>query len=374
MSDVTFGSLPVLYRPKLFKDYYGQPHVVSQLNGFIKRKRWPQTILITGNSGCGKTTLARIIARYINCKNPADDGTPCGECRSCKMEVSSNPDIHEKNMADTRGIDDVRSLTESAKSVPMFGGQRIFILDEIHMLTGAAANAFLKMLEEPPKRTVFILATTNPEKLLGTILGRCHRLEIRPIPPEVMSKRIRIISKREGWDLREVDGGAEIVKGICEMSNGQMRDAISMLDNALAAVSGNPDIDPKSLLSELLRTSEAELDKQAAHLVAGVLTQNLKMTLSSVRSVENARGLLNKTRWLIEFLLDKYTNTVKFTPYSGRIYAGLVKELTIKTDPMTLLRLQHQLALIELQFNSLSVPENILMASALGEFIASLRK
>ncbi len=363
-------SLTLKYRPRFLEDMVGQDHIAAEILGMLKTQRFPQTILLNGESGCGKTTTARMIAQYIHCKNP-DKKTyaPCGECTSCSYG-EAHPDVHEMNMAEQRGIDDVRALIQSAKSMPTVGENRIFIIDEIHAMTTQAAQAFLKPLEEPSARTMWILCTTNPEKLPTAILGRCHKFNVKRIEPEVLMKRLSRIAKKEGHDLKEMDGGDKILKLMADLSNGRMRDAISILEKLIFAVSSGQKFDAKTLMSTFLATAESDLEKASAALLAAMFTSDLKGMLKSVRVTNNARGLLSKTRWLLMYLLDSAIGEAKYAPYNAKLFSKLASEKNIKVNLNRVVRLQYVLLEMESRFNSMSVDENVIMLSTLGNEIA----
>ena len=361
-------SLAVKHRPHSILGLVGQDHVVTQVRGMVKSKRFPSAILISGDSGCGKTTLSRIISLTVNCKNLNQSTlAPCGECHPCKLGKSS-PDYMEVNIGDTRGIDDIRGLTQSAKSMPVISNNRIIVLDEVHQLLAAGANALLKSLEDSPPRTLWILATTNPEKLLPTIVGRCLKLNLTTIEPDIIAKRLRIIAKREGVDLKTFEGGADIVRTIVDLSNGRMRDAISILESALFAIQSSKDMDAKKILQNFLNTGEANLEQLAADLLIALLTSDVKTIVRVARTSGNCRGILQKLRWIIQYLLDNAAGVAKYTPYGAKLFARAAKEQNLRLQLTLLIQIQYLLVEIEVRFNSSSVDESVLFLSMLGNF------
>lgn len=362
-------SLAVKYRPKILEDLVGQDHLVSQLRGMFKSGRVPSALLLAGPSGVGKTTTARMIARYLNCKNP-DPAThaPCGTCISCKYG-DGHPDFLELNIADTRGIDDVRALIASSKSMPVMGENRVYLLDECHQLTPQGAQALLKPLEEPPARTLWILATTNPEKLPATVRGRCHQFAVKPIEPPDLKRRLGRIARLEGVDTKAIEGWPSILKIIADLSNGRMRDSIQMLESVIYALHSGKEVDAKSVIQSFLSSTEAELDESAARLLVGILDGNLKACLTEIRGSGNARGVLNKLRWLIVYLTDNSIGLAKFVPWSGKAFAKLAKEASLKINLAVLLGIQQLLIEIEARCNSLSLDDSIVMSAMVADFV-----
>lgn len=366
--EMKLSNLSVEYRPNSINDLVGQEQTVSQIRGMFKGGKMPQTFLISGDTGCGKTTTARILARTALCTDLADGLTPCGECFSCKAG-DAHPDILEANMAVTRGIDDARAMVDQATSMPSMGKKRIFIIDEVHMWTTQAESAFLKPLEEPQPHTIWILCTTDPQKLKKTILDRCKKLPIRQIEPKLLMKRIAYISKKEGFDLTEREDGEKILRTISDMSSGHMRPAIELLESVLLMLHSGDKLDTKQLLTAILTSGEGDIEKAAAYLLASVLNGDLKDVVQQVRGSENVRGLLNKTRWLIQYLLDNAVGMAKYTPYSGKIFASVAKQNDIKIKLKMLIRMQMLLIDIETKMNSMSLDEGVLMLSMVGSFM-----
>lgn len=521
----TTTSLAVKYRPRTLDDLVGQDAVATQVRGMVKSGRFPSTIGLFGESGSGKTTISRMIARYVNCLSPSkDDGSPCNECASCTYG-DAHPDLHELNMADNRGIDDIRNLIQSAKSMPTLGNRRVFILDEVHacftadtkimlsngsfitmaelgervaakqkvrvasynhvkgeveakkvthflpktkyatelrrvgvrqmgtvgyidctydhkiwstksdawvkaedlqghtllsninvlstvvsidssedvsendkvdvydltvadnhnyfvlpsggvcpvLVSNCTPQAFqtlLKPLEDAPPHTMWLLATTNPEKLPSTILGRCHKFQIKPIPEEAIVKRLRVIAKKEGVDFKEVEGGKEILSTIANVSNGRMRDSISSLESVLFALASGKEFTPKQLIAEFATTAEANLDKAAAEFLYYVLKGDAKGVISTVLATKNVRGIINKTRWLAHGLVCQSVNQPFFKTYAWNCFNALLrKDNGVKVRLSLLLEIQHLLVTVETQLNSVSIDETVLFTSAVGNFL-----
>lgn len=213
------------YRPKVFADVYGQEHVTSTLKNEIKESRIAHAYLFTGSRGTGKTTCAKILAKAVNCENSVD-GEPCNECEVCKgLDSGTIYDVVEIDAASNNGVDNIRDLREEANYTPSRGKYRVYIIDEVHMLSTGAFNALLKTLEEPPAHVIFILATTEVHKLPATILSRCQRFDFKRIQPETMSVRLKQVAKLEGMEL---DDDAAIL--IARIADGALRDGLSILD------------------------------------------------------------------------------------------------------------------------------------------------
>lgn len=213
------------YRPKVFADVYGQEHVTSTLKNEIKENRIAHAYLFTGSRGTGKTTCAKILAKAVNCENSVD-GEPCNECEVCKgLDSGTIYDVVEIDAASNNGVDNIRDLREEANYTPSRGKYRVYIIDEVHMLSTGAFNALLKTLEEPPAHVIFILATTEVHKLPATILSRCQRFDFKRIQPETMSVRLKQVAKLEGMELND---DAAIL--IARIADGALRDGLSILD------------------------------------------------------------------------------------------------------------------------------------------------
>lgn len=218
------------YRPNKFSDVYGQPHIVSTLLGEIRSGRIAHAYLFTGTRGTGKTTCAKILAKAVNCLNP-QNGDPCGECEICKSFDSGDLlDVVEVDAASNNGVDYIRDLRETANFTPAKAKYRVYIIDEVHMLSDSAFNALLKTLEEPPEYMIFILATTEVHKVPATILSRCQRFDFHRIPVSAIASRIKYVAKNENIDIDD-----DAVNIIARFADGALRDALSLLDRCVSA-------------------------------------------------------------------------------------------------------------------------------------------
>ena len=222
------------YRPTRFADVIGQEHITTTLKHQVSSDRPAHAYLFCGTRGTGKTTSARILARAVNCLNP-EDGEPCGKCEACLITASEGAsDITEVDAASNNSVNDVRDLIENAQYAPLKLRRRVFIIDEVHMLSGAAFNALLKTLEEPPEHILFILATTEPQKLPATIISRCQRFDFHRISITDIKRTLASVLSRAGASIE--DGGLTL---IARAAQGGMRDALSLADQCLAFCGDN---------------------------------------------------------------------------------------------------------------------------------------
>ena len=222
------------YRPTRFADVIGQEHITTTLRNQVSSDRPAHAYLFCGTRGTGKTTSARILARAVNCLSP-EDGEPCGKCEACLITASEGAsDITEIDAASNNSVNDVRDLIENAQYAPLNLRRRVFIIDEVHMLSGAAFNALLKTLEEPPEHILFILATTEPQKLPATIISRCQRFDFHRLSMTDLKKTLKSVLSQAGASIE--DGGLSL---IARAAQGGMRDALSLADQCLAFCGDN---------------------------------------------------------------------------------------------------------------------------------------
>ena len=289
------------YRPKNFDEVVGQAHISEVLKNAIEKNRIAHAYIFSGPRGTGKTTAARIFTKALNCTDNKHS-QPCDKCSNCKEIADSNSiDVMEIDGASNRGIEEIRALRDNSRFAPTSSKYKIYIIDEAHQITDAAFNALLKTLEEPPEHVIFILATTDPQKIPLTILSRCQRFKFRPLSTAEITSHLEKLSKLEKFD---VDKGA--MRLIAQISNGSIRDSLSMLDQV---VSFSPD--------------EKVTDKTVRDLI-GLSPLELIATLVDLIIEKNAKGILEKIAQIAsegyDFLqvardLREYFRKLTFTNY-----------------------------------------------------------
>ncbi|MCS7278918.1 MAG: DNA polymerase III subunit gamma/tau [Thermodesulfobacteriaceae bacterium] len=283
------------YRPKTFKEVVGQSHVVKTLVNALKQGKLSHALLFSGIKGTGKTTVARIVAKALNCKNLQDKYEPCNECLNC-LEINKGiyVDVIEIDAASNRGIDQIRDLIENLKYSPAKGKAKVYIIDEVHMLTKEASNALLKSLEEPPSHVYFILATTEPNKLIPTILSRCQRYDFKRLDPTLITKYLADICQRENY---EIDLSA--LEILAKEAQGSIRDALSLLDQAMAyGVKTKEDLisafgwHEVTLVEELAKTLLERNFKEALKLAQKIYQDGIDLVYLMEKMTEFFRELL----------------------------------------------------------------------------------
>ena len=305
------------YRPKVFSDVYGQDHVTSTLKNEIKNGRVSHAYLFTGSRGTGKTTCAKILAKAVNCEHNVD-GEPCNECEVCKgLDNGSIYDVVEIDAASNNGVDNIRELRDETNYAPSRGKYRVYIIDEVHMLSTGAFNALLKTLEEPPAHVIFILATTEVHKLPATILSRCQRFDFKRIQPETMAVRLKEVAGIEGLNL---DDDAAVL--IARIADGALRDGLSILDQCagrskeinsdlVSEVAGLAGREAMYKLSDCIANSDSNT---AMSIISDLYQNSFDMERLCVEMINHFRNFLvaktvRKSRELIICTDDEY-NTI----------------------------------------------------------------
>lgn len=305
------------YRPKVFSDVYGQDHVTSTLKNEIKNGRVSHAYLFTGSRGTGKTTCAKILAKAVNCEHNID-GEPCNECEVCKgLDNGSIYDVVEIDAASNNGVDNIRELRDETNYAPSRGKYRVYIIDEVHMLSTGAFNALLKTLEEPPAHVIFILATTEVHKLPATILSRCQRFDFKRIQPETMAVRLKEVAGLEGLSL---DDDAAVL--IARIADGALRDGLSILDQCagrskeinsdlVSEVAGLAGREAMYKLSDCIANSDSNT---AMSIISDLYQNSFDMERLCVEMINHFRNFLvaktvRKSRELIICTDDEY-NTI----------------------------------------------------------------
>ena len=311
---MSYKVLSLKWRPQTFEDVVGQDHLTKTLINAFKKDRVAQGYILTGPRGVGKTTTARIISKTLNCST-AKNGVPCNECNSCKEIIDGrNLDVLEIDGASNRGIEEIRNLREQIKYTPMNSRYKVFIIDEVHMLTNQAFNALLRTLEEPPSHGKFILATTDIHKVPSTIISRCQRFDFNRITLDVISKRLLLILKAESIDIDDAS-----LLSISQKADGSMRDALSLLDQVIAYSGDSIKIEDVSAVIGLI-PNEIYFDFSNA-----IVEKDYNKMMSVIESIHSAGLSLQD---LTEGLIKHYNNLLITLVDKGEdLLSGMSEEI-----------------------------------------------
>jgi DNA polymerase III subunit gamma/tau len=268
------------WRPATFADLAGQEHVVTALTNSLARGRLHHAYLLTGTRGVGKTTIARILAKCLNCITNGVTPTPCGVCDACRdIDAGRFVDLLELDAASHTGIDNMREILDNARYAPTMGRYKVYLIDEVHMLSKAAFNSMLKTLEEPPEHVRFVLATTDPQKIPVTVLSRCLQFNLKPLAPPVIVARLDYILTQE-----DIAHDAAAVELIARGAQGSLRDGLSLLDQAIAFGGGE-------VKDDVVRTMLGTVDRDYAYRIADALAANDGPALLAQSDALAERGL-----------------------------------------------------------------------------------
>lgn len=312
------------WRPKQFEEVVGQGHVTRTLQNAIKQDKLAHAYLFTGTRGVGKTSIARLFAKAIRCENRKPDFNPCLVCPSCKdIDSGSSMDYTEIDGASNNSVDDVRALIENVQYLPTRGKHKIYVIDEVHMLSVSAFNALLKTLEEPPAHAIFILATTDPQKLLGTVISRTQRYDFKNVPVETLSQHVLNIAKAEGITFTT----PKIAQKLAELGKGSVRDTLSIFDQVLG-IAGSNQVTEESLTQALGLAGTSAMK----NLLSALLTGDAKVSSSLFKGLIEENIDLKK---LCDQILDGFYRVINSideqeTLYKEEVIAqGALKDITI---------------------------------------------
>ena len=279
------------YRPKTFDDVAGQEVIIRTLKNAVINDKISHAYLFAGPRGCGKTSIAKIFAKLVNCKDSVD-GIPCNKCVCCTQSNEQNMDVIEMDAASNNGVDEIREINNKVNLVPSLGKYKIYIIDEVHMLTIGAFNALLKTLEEPPSHVIFILATTDPHKVPITILSRCQRFDLKKIPVENIYNRLKYICDNENIKIED-----DAIWEIARLGDGGLRDAIGILDQVVSYA-----VDTVTL-NDVHEVNGTISQENVFNLMKNVVDNNLTEVINTITDYSNkGKSIIKITEEIILFL------------------------------------------------------------------------
>ena len=337
--DIIYKALYRKWRPKVFEDVVSQPHVTRTLQNELKTGRIGHAYLFTGSRGTGKTTCAKIFAMAVNCEHPKEDGSPCLECASCTgIEQGSLLDVAEIDAASNNGVEDIRKLREEANFTPAVCKYRVYIIDEVHMLSGSAFNALLKIMEEPPAHVIFILATTEVHKVPATILSRCQQFDFHRVKTEDIAERILYIADHEDFTITQ-----EAAELIAKIADGGMRDALSLLDQCVAY--------------------QSEIGVDTVSMAAGLADRSYLTRLVEAITVKDASAALE----MVDELYRQSRDLMRLCEELVTYYRNLMIVKTVQKPDSLILCIPSELEQLKKQAQKISLSEILYDLSGLRD-------
>ena len=371
------------FRPQNFDEVKGQDHIVTTLKNQIKSDRIGHAYLFTGTRGTGKTTVARILAKSINCEHPVD-GEPCMECAMCKSITAGNSmNVIEMDAASNNGVDSVRQIVEEVAYPPTEGKYKVYVIDEVHMLTTEAFNALLKTLEEPPSYVVFILATTEVHKIPITILSRCQRYDFHRISIDTIAGRLQDLMDREGVQVEE-----KAIRYVAKAADGSMRDGLSLLDQCIAFYIGQT-LTYDNVLRVLGAIDTEVFSRLLRHIINGQITESITVIEEMISLGRDLTQFVNDFTWYLRnLMLLKSAEDMEDVLEMSSENIALLKEEAQMVDIEVLMRYIQVLSalsndikyanqkrvLVEIALIKLCKPQMEIDISALNNRMANLEK